>query len=254
MSIELSRGDGMVEITLNAPERRNALSPQEFDEFGAALREIARTSTDRAVLITGAGGAFCAGAYLAENLPDEPTVAIMARINEAARALHHLPQPVVAAVDGPAYGAGMSIALAADITIASRDAAFCQVFVKRGLVPDFGSSWLLPRIVGLQAAKRLALLGEPVDAAEAATLGIVAEVVDEDSALARARAIAGQLATGAPIAHRLTKQLLNTSFGSGFDEQIDAESAAATVATGTEDVAEAFAAFAAKRKPVFKGR
>lgn len=254
MSVDVTRNDGLVEITLNAPERRNALSPEEFGDLGDVLRDVARTSTDRAVLITGAGGGFCAGAYLTADLPDELTVSLMSRINEAARALHRLPQPVVAAVDGPAYGAGMSIALAADLTLASSRAKFCQVFVKRGLVPDFGSTWLLPRIVGLQAAKRLALLGEPIDAAEAAALGIVAEVVEDDDSIDCARTVASQLAAGAPAAQKLTKQLLNASFQSAFDEQLDAEAAAATVTTSTEDVAEAFAAFAEKRQPVFKGR
>ncbi|WP_370617770.1 enoyl-CoA hydratase/isomerase family protein [Mumia sp. Pv 4-285] len=254
MSVEVVRDDGLVEITLSAPERRNALSPAEFADLGEVLRRIASTSADRAVLITGAGGAFCAGAYLAEEVPDESTVAIMGRIHEAALALHRIPQPVVAAVDGPAYGAGMSIALAADLVLASSRATFCQVFVKRGLVPDFGSSWLLPRIVGLHAAKRLALLGEPVDAVAALDLGIATEVLDESELLERARALARQLAAGPPIAQRLTKQLLNASFSRGFDDQLDAEASAAAVATGTADVAEAFAAFAQKRSAVFSGR
>ncbi|MGH1561606.1 enoyl-CoA hydratase/isomerase family protein [Mumia sp. DW29H23] len=254
MSIEVARDGGVVEITLNAPERRNALSPEEFAELGDVLRQVAGSSADRAVLITGAPGAFCSGAHLAETVPDDSVVAIMGRIHEAARALHRLPQPVVAAVGGPAYGAGMSIALAADLTLASERAVFCQVFVKRGLVPDFGSSWLLPRIVGMQAAKRLALLGEPVGADEAAALGIVAEVVPDDTLAVRAREVACRLAAGAPVAQRLTKQLLHASYETSFDTQLDAEAAAAAVATGTSDVAEAFAAFAQKRDPVFTGR
>src|SRR5690606_32171916 len=151
----------------------------------------------------GAGGAFCAGAYLAETVPDEPAIVLLSRINETFSRLHRLAQPVVAAVAGPAYGAGMSLALVADIVLAPPTATFCQVFVKRGLIPDTGSSWLLPRIVGLHTAKRLALLGDAIDAGQAQELGIVAEVADD--VVTRAGEVAARLATGAPLAQRLTK-------------------------------------------------
>jgi 2-(1,2-epoxy-1,2-dihydrophenyl)acetyl-CoA isomerase len=252
MSIDVTRADGIVHVTLNSPQRRNALTPEEFADLGAELDAIAVSSTDRAVLIRGAGGAFCAGAYLAATLPEEPTVMLLSRIHETFSRLHRLPQPVVAAVEGPAYGAGMSLALAADIVVASPSATFCQVFVKRGLVPDSGSSWLLPRIVGLQAAKRLVLLGDAIDAPEAQSLGIVTEIAEDVGA--RAEQIAARLAAGAPIAQRLAKQLLNSSLGRGFDEQLDAEATSASTVTVTQDVAEAFAAFAQKREPVFTGR
>ncbi|TDC55269.1 enoyl-CoA hydratase [Actinomadura sp. KC345] len=254
MSVDVGRDGGLVRIVLNAPERRNALTPEEFDRLGAELARIARTPSDRAVLLTGAGSAFCAGAHLAETVPDEPILALMERIHEAARALHRLPQPIVAAVDGPAYGAGMSIALGCDIVVAADSAVFCQVFVKRGLVPDFGSSWLLPRIVGRQAARRLVLTGEPVGAAEALALGIAGQVVPAAELHATAESLARTLAAGPPIAQRLAKRLLDASSTNGFDDQLDAEAAAAAIASASEDVAEGFAAFAAKRAPVFRGR
>ncbi|TDB98188.1 enoyl-CoA hydratase-related protein [Actinomadura sp. 7K534] len=254
MSVDVDRDGGLVRVVLNAPERRNALTPEEFELLGAELTRIARTPSDRAVLLTGAGTAFCAGAQLAEAVPDESTLALMGRINEAARALHRLPQPIVAAVNGPAYGAGMSIALGCDIVVAADSATFCQVFVKRGLVPDFGSSWLLPRIVGRQAAKRLVLTGEPVGAAEALALGIAAQVVPAAELRATAESLARTLADGPPIAQRLAKRLLDASSTNGFDDQLEAEAAGAAIASASEDVAEAFAAFAAKRPPVFRGR
>ena len=252
MSIDVTRSDGVVQITLNSPDRRNALTPDDFAELGRQFDAIAASTEDRSVLITGAGGAFCAGAYLAETVPDEPAIVLLSRINETFSRLHRLPQPVVAAVDGPAYGAGMSLALVADIVLASPTATFCQVFVKRGLIPDTGSSWLLPRIVGLHTAKRLALLGDAIDAGQAQELGIVAEVADD--VVTRAGEVAARLATGAPLAQRLTKQLLNAALGGGFDEQLDGEATSAATVTGSSDVAEAFVAFAQKRDPVFTGR
>lgn len=254
MSVDVTRDRGLVHIVLNAPERRNALTPEEFEQFGAELARIAGNPTDRAVLVTGTGSAFCAGAHLAETVPDESTLAIMARIHAAARALHRLPQPIVAAVNGPAYGAGMSLVLGCDIVVAAETATFCQVFLKRGLIPDFGSSWLLPRIVGRQVAKRLVLTGDPIGADEAFRLGIVSNVVPADELSVTANSLARALADGPPLAQRLAKQLLNASSTTSFDDQLDAEAAGATIAAASKDVAEAFAAFAAKRAPEFRGR
>src|SRR5687768_2680985 len=128
----------------------------------------------------------------------------MGWIHEAARALHRLPQPCVAAVDGPAFGAGMSLALGCDLVVASTSATFCQVFVKRGLSPDFGSTWLLPRLVGLHTAKRLAMLGDTVTAERARELGLVAEVTSPEELLQTATGIARRLADGPPLALALT--------------------------------------------------
>ncbi|MFC0530030.1 enoyl-CoA hydratase/isomerase family protein [Phytohabitans kaempferiae] len=254
MSIVVERDAGLVRVTLDRPERRNALTFDGFVELGRVLTEIAGRSADRAVLVTGAGGAFCAGADLSGGVPEESTLRLMGVINEAARALHRLPQPCVAAVDGPAVGAGMSLALGCDIVVASSAATFCQVFVKRGLSPDFGSSWLLPRLVGLHTAKRLAMLGDTVTAEQARQLGLVAEVTAPEDLLDTATGIARRLADGPPIALAMTKRLLNAAFSTGFDDSLDAEAAASAVNTATKDVAEAFAAFAAKRPAVFHGR
>jgi 2-(1,2-epoxy-1,2-dihydrophenyl)acetyl-CoA isomerase len=253
MSLDVERDAGLVRIVFNAPDRRNALTRADFVQFGAELARIASSTTDRAVLLTGAGSAFCAGAHLAASVPDEPTLTVMQEIHSAARALHQLPQPVVAAVNGAAYGAGMSIVLGCDIAVAAQTATLCQVFVKRGLAPDFGSSWLLPRIVGRQAAMRLVLTGDVITADEALELGLVSQVVPAAELLTAAEALARRLADGPPIAIRLAKQLLNASSTTGFDDQLDAEAAAATIASATADVAEAFAAFAEKRAPVFRG-
>lgn len=254
MTITVVRDAGLVRLTIDRPERRNALTMEGFAELGRVLAEVARTPADRAVLITGAGTAFCSGADLSRGVPDEPVTRLMARINDVARTLHRLPQPCVAAVNGPAYGAGMSLALGCDIVVASEAATFSQVFVKRGLSPDFGSSWLLPRLVGLHTAKRLALLGDPITAAQARELGLVAEVTPTDALLEAATAVARRLADGPPIALAQTKRLLNQAFSVSFDDALDAEAAASAVNTATEDVAEAFRALAEKRPAVFRGR
>lgn len=254
MSIKFERADGIARVTFAAPERRNSLTPGEFVELRDIFAEIAGSPDDRAVVITGEGTAFCAGAYLSAEGRSDPAVTRMRRINEAARALHHLPQPTVAAVNGHAVGAGMSLALGCDLVIASSNAKFSQIFVKRGLSPDFGSSWLLPRIVGLHAAKRLALLGDIIDAEEAARLGIVSEIVAPEELDEAATRLARRLADGPPIAMTLAKELLNQSFGSSFDEALDREAVVVAANSAGHDAAEALAAFKEKRAPVFRGR
>jgi 2-(1,2-epoxy-1,2-dihydrophenyl)acetyl-CoA isomerase len=254
MSIKFESADGIARVTLAAPERRNSLTPGEFAELRDILATIARTPSERAVVLTGEGTAFCAGAFLPLEGPDVPAIALMRQINETARALHRLPQPVVAAVNGHAVGAGMSMALGCDFVIASSNATFSQVFVKRGLSPDFGSSWLLPRVVGLAGAKKLALLGDTIDAEEAARLGIVTEVVAPGELAEAATRLARRLADGPPIAIALAKELLNQSFTSTFDEALDREATVAATNMAAQDAGEALAAFKEKRAPVFKGR
>jgi 2-(1,2-epoxy-1,2-dihydrophenyl)acetyl-CoA isomerase len=254
MTIKFESADGIARVTLAAPERRNALTPAEFAELRDILAMIAASPAERAVVLTGEGSAFCAGAFLPLGGPQDPPAVLMRQINETARTLHRLPQPCVAAVNGHAVGAGMSLALGCDLVIASTAAKFSQVFVKRGLSPDFGSSWLLPRIVGLQMAKKLALLGDTIDADEAARLGIVTEVVAPEELADAATRLARRLADGPPIALSLTKELLNQSFTASFDDALNREAAVAAANMAAEDAAEALAAFREKRAPDFKGR
>jgi 2-(1,2-epoxy-1,2-dihydrophenyl)acetyl-CoA isomerase len=254
MSIKFESADGIARVTLAAHERRNALTPEEFAELRDVLDSIAASPGERAVVLTGEGTAFCAGAFLPSDGPRVPPIVLMRRINETARALHRMPQPCIAAVNGHAVGAGMSLALGCDLVLASTAAKFGQVFVKRGLSPDFGSSWLLPRIVGLHTAKKLALLGDIIDAHEATRLGIAAEVVAPEELGAAATRLARRLADGPPIAMALTKDLLNQSSTVGFDDALDREATAAAANMAAEDAAEAFAALREKRAPVFKGR
>jgi 2-(1,2-epoxy-1,2-dihydrophenyl)acetyl-CoA isomerase len=254
MSVKFESADGIARVTLAAPERRNALTPGEFTELRGILASVASDPASRVMVLTGEGTAFCAGAFLPLGGPKDSPSVLLREINEAARALHRMPQPCVAAVNGHAVGAGMSLALGCDLVIASTAATFSQVFVKRGLSPDFGSSWLLPRIVGLHTAKKLALLGDTIDADQAERLGIVTEVVAPDELADAATRLARRLADGPPIALAYTKSLLNQSFASGFDDMLDREAAVASANMAAEDAGEALAAFREKRAPVFKGR
>ena len=254
MSIKFDSAEGIARITLASPERRNSLTPDEFAELRDLLAAVAVDPANRVVVITGEGTAFCAGAYLPLGGPQDPPIVLMRQIHETARTLQRMPQPVIAAVNGHAVGAGMSLALGCDLVIASSAATFSQVFVRRGLSPDFGSSWLLPRIVGLHMAKKLALLGDTIDAAEAARLGIVTEVVAPENLIEAATQLARRLAGGPPIAMALTKELLNQSFSVSFDDALDREAAVAATNMGAEDAVEALAAFREKRTAVFKGR
>jgi enoyl-CoA hydratase/carnithine racemase len=253
----VERANGVVHATLNRPERKNALSPALFDELRALFDEVDATESDRALVLTGAGGEFCSGADLASRNDGDPVVGStesIERIHECALALHRCSTPTVAAVDGLAVGAGMSLALGCDLVVASSRARFCAIFVRRGLSIDFGLSWLLPRIVGLSKAKELALLGEFLDAHEALALGLVARVVDVAELDTTARSLAGRLASGPSVALRGDLELLDGSSSRTFAEAIAHEASNQARVVKTEDVTEAVAAFLEKREARFTGR
>jgi 2-(1,2-epoxy-1,2-dihydrophenyl)acetyl-CoA isomerase len=178
----------------------------------------------------------------------------MKMVERAATGLHRLTKPTVAAVDGVAVGAGMNLALGCDVVIASERARFSEIFVRRGLTVDFGGTWLLPRIVGLQRAKELALSGRIIPAAEAVELGIAMEVVPVDELRRRADEIARSFLAGAPIGQMFAKQGLNASFESSWAESLSWEGQSQAIAFRTEDVVEGVAAFLQKRDPDWTGK
>jgi 2-(1,2-epoxy-1,2-dihydrophenyl)acetyl-CoA isomerase len=178
----------------------------------------------------------------------------MKLIDRAATALHRTTKPTIAAVDGVAVGAGMNLALGCDVVIATTRARFSEIFVRRGLTVDFGGTWLLPRIVGLQRAKELALSGRFIGAEEAVRLGLALEAVDPEQLADRAREMADSFLKGAPIGQMLAKQALNASFESSFAESVSWEGQSQVVAFSTEDVTEGITAFLQKRDPEWKGR
>jgi 2-(1,2-epoxy-1,2-dihydrophenyl)acetyl-CoA isomerase len=249
--------DGIRWLTIDRPDRKNAIPADGWPLLTEAFIDF-EMSHDRVLVVTGAGGEFCAGADLdTDRFSDRSAVSDAHRrmkvVARAATALHRLTKPTIAAVDGVAVGAGMNLALGCDMVIASDRARFSEIFVRRGLTVDFGGTWLLPRIVGLQRAKELALSGRIVGAAEARRLGIVMEVVSVDQLHDRVTDIAQSFLAGAPIGQMFAKQGLNAAFESSFSEAITWEGQSQSIVFGTEDMVEGVTAFLEKRQPRWKG-
>ncbi|MGR6520268.1 enoyl-CoA hydratase/isomerase family protein (plasmid) [Rhodococcus erythropolis] len=247
--------DGVTTITLNRPERKNAIDTAMWSTLSEILQEIRNDSSTRVVVLQGAGNAFCAGADVAKSKHQEHPIPRLRRIGDVALALFELPVPVIAKVDGVAAGAGANLALACDLVVASSRARFNQIFVKRGLSIDFGGSWLLPRIVGLQQAKRLALLAETIDVDEAYRLGLVTWIRQPEDLEGFVAELAGRLASLPPIALAQTKSLLNEGVGIDMPAAIRNEAAAQAVNFATEDAPAAFKAFLDRSDPpIYTGR
>lgn len=244
-------------LTLDRPAALNALTVPVKVALREALESIAGDPAVRAVILTGAGRAFCAGQDLAER--DEPDAApldveVRERYNPIIRALRSMGQPVIAAVNGVAAGAGASLAFACDLRIAAEEARFVLAFGRIGLVPDSGATWFLPRLVGPAKAAELTLVGDPVDAAEALRLGLVSSVVPGDQLMTEARSLAEGLAQGAPLAMALTKEALQRSLAIDLDEALEGEAKLQGIAGASADHAEGLAAFREKRPARFSGR
>ena len=250
---------GYTQITLNRPARMNAFTVQMHRDLRAAL-DAAVEGGARAVLMTGAGRGFSAGQDLTEREPPDPNNRPDLRqflhrwYNPLVKYLRELRIPVVTAVNGVAAGAGMGIALAADIVIACRSASFLQAFARVGLMPDAGSSFHLPRLVGLARARGMAMLAEPIPAEQAAAWGLIWKCVDDDDLMVEAQAIADKLATMPTVALGLMKQSFNASLQNDLATQLDMERDLQFICGHTDDYLEGVTAFLEKRKPVFKGR
>ena len=231
------------------------MTPEGWRLLGEVLLEVARSDA-RVLVVTGAGTDFCAGADLSAGGTDRPRVPMagMAVVNAGCLALHRLPVPTIARVDGVAVGAGMNLALGCDFVVASDRARFSEIFVRRGLSVDFGGSWLLPRLVGLRRAKELVLLGEVIDAAEALEAGLIRQVVPPSELDGAVADLAARLAAGPPVAMRQSKRMLTDSFEVGLERALEDEARSQEVNLVTEDFAEAVAAFLDKREPRFTGR
>ncbi|MCP4309467.1 MAG: enoyl-CoA hydratase [bacterium] len=244
-------------LTLHQPARRNAVPANGWAEIGDALDRFA-DSEQRAVVLTGSGEDFCSGADLnLSELDDLRSPAVgrqyMKGPGRAANALHRLPKPSIAAVDGVAVGAGMNLALGCDIVVATDRSRFSEVFVKRGLTLDFGGTWLLPRLVGLARARELALTGRIVDAAEALEIGLVSRVVAAEELQEVVDELAAELATGAPLAQRFIKTGLSRSFDLTFEQALAYEDQAQATLLASDDLREGVAAFLESRDPDFEG-
>jgi 2-(1,2-epoxy-1,2-dihydrophenyl)acetyl-CoA isomerase len=245
-------------LTIDRPERKNAVPFDGWADLRAAFEDF-EGSDQRVLVVTGSGGEFCAGADLDPSRLDRiQTVAgrhaRMKEVGSAAMSLHRLTKPTIAAVDGVAVGAGMNLALGCDVVVATERARFSEIFVRRGLTVDFGGSWLLPRIVGLQRAKELALTGRIVEAEEAAQIGLALVVVPVDELETRVTELAEAFLLGAPMAQMFAKQTIDAAFQTSLADALSWEGEAQSVALGTEDAAEGLLAFLEKRGPSWNGK
>lgn len=253
-SVLLSSDRGDVRtLTLNRPHRKNAINRELWIALADALTAAGNDRDVRAVVITGAGGAFCSGADIS-TLDDSHPAYKMRLLTDVALALHELPVPTIAKVNGVAVGAGWNLALGCDLVAATPESTFSQIFVKRGLSLDLGGSWLLPKIVGLQQAKRLALLAETINAEEAQALNLVTWVVSAAEIDTFVIDVAENLVAGPAIALAQSKALLNEGADRTLRDALANEARAQTVNFATTDAREAYAAFAEKRQPSFTGR
>lgn len=248
-------------VTLNRPERRNALGGTLREDLIAAMTAADRDDAVRAVVLTGAGNCFCAGGDLKmilDGLESPAGRPLQEKVepprDRALLSVYQARKPVIAAVNGPAFGAGMNLALAADIRIASRAARFSQSHVTRGLMPDYASTYLLPRLVGEAKAYELIYTGAIIDADEALRLRMVNHMVAPEQLLTTALEMAQVIARNAPLPIRLAKRAVQQNHQGGIQEALDRETAAQNVCYDTEDGREGLRAFVEKRDPVFNGR
>jgi 2-(1,2-epoxy-1,2-dihydrophenyl)acetyl-CoA isomerase len=251
-TIKLESTDDIALLQLKRPDKLNALTIEAARELHDAVQVIAATDAYRCVLISGQGRAFCAGADLSGgNESAHPLGALGEIYNSLFSALMALDKPTVCAVHGACAGAGVSLAMSCDITIAARSAYFVQAFINAALVPDTGASWLLPRLMGRSKAAGMLLLGKRLAATQAAEWGLIWDVVHDDSLAEDALAIARQLAGSAPAALRLTKTLLRESARNTYVEQLGLEARLQRIAEQGEEHREAVKAFFEKRPARF---
>ena len=254
--------DGVATLTMNRPERRNALSPAMLEALLEALPRLAADAQIGVVVLTGTEPAFCAGGdvkamaegreFAAGSL--EEKAELLRRAMETSRWLHEMPKPTIAMVRGAAAGAGLSLALACDMRIAAASARFTTAFARVGYSGDFGGSYFLTRLVGTAKARELYFTAELIDAAAALGLGLVNRVVADDKLEAETRALAQSLARGPRIAYRYIKRNMNAAESGTLKELLDLEAWHHTRCGATEDHREATQAFVEKREPAFKGR
>ena len=253
-----AKQDGIVTITLNRPERRNAFSPEMSESIRLAVEDAAGDDDVRVLVITGTGSAFCAGADVK---------AMAAGVGQPGGGgegggghvslpllLHRFDKPVIAAINGVAVGGGLDLALACDIRIASDQSRFAEVFIRRGLIPAMGGIFFLPRLVGIDRACQIIWTGDMISAEEAERIGLVTSVVPHDELESATRELAEKLAKGPPLAIRKAKRAIYQGLGTDLETSLQVTAAAVGELRNTEDHAEGARAFVEKREPVFRGR
>jgi 2-(1,2-epoxy-1,2-dihydrophenyl)acetyl-CoA isomerase len=253
--VETAADGGVLTVTLNRPEVLNAFNAAMHKAFSAALKE-ARAPEVRAVVITGAGRGFCVGQDLTEfrEAPGDIADRLRAQYHPNITALRALEKPVIAAVNGPAAGAGLSLACACDLRIAADSASFVPAFIGIGLVPDSGGSFFIQQLLGYARSFEWMTSNRKLAAAEALDWGIVSEVVEADRLLGRAAEVAAMYAAAPTRGIGMTKRLFDHAANATLEEQLELEAQLQSAATGTEDFREGVAAFLEKRPPSFSGR
>lgn len=251
--IKLDIADDIATLTWARPARLNAITEPMFGEASHALRQVVELGA-RVLVITGEGRAFCSGADLQDELPADLGQSLEDTFNPFLEQLFALPIPVISAVNGPAAGAGCALALAGDIVIAARSAYFLLAFVNIGLVPDLGSTWLIPRLIGRARAAELMMLGEKLGAEKAEAWGLINRVVADEELTPQVRAISLRFAKGPTRAYGLIRQGLRSAETQTFPETLLAERIAQCKAGSTADFLEGVAAFRERRPPRFAGR
>lgn len=259
-TIELTEADGIATLRLNRPQTLNGLTLELVSEMIHALDTLRDAGQTRVLLLTGAGRAFCSGADLGTGVTGDATgprdagLALETHYNPMIERLMALPFPVVTAVNGPAAGAGCSLALTGDIVIAAKSAYFLQAFINIGLIPDAGSTWLLPRAIGRARATGMMMLGDRIPAETAESWGLIWKSVEDASLMEEAGKIAAKLAAGPTQSYAILRRGIRTSLKSSLTETLYDERVNQRAASRTEDFIEGVMAFLQKRRAVFKGR
>ncbi|MFK7753839.1 MAG: enoyl-CoA hydratase-related protein [Sedimentitalea sp.] len=254
-TITLDITDGLGVLTLNRPDKMNALTTQMRAEIAYAMKDAAKTA--RVIVLTGAGRAFCTGQDLGDR-SDASQVDLERTLRDEygpmLEAVYDCPVPTIAAVNGPAAGAGANLALSADVVIAAESAYFLQAFTRIGLIPDAGGTWFMPRQIGLAKAMGMALFADKVSAQQAESWGLIWEAVEDSAFDALWRARAGHLAKGPTAAYRAAKQAIRSSFDNSLEEQLTAEARLQGECGKSRDFQEGVVAFMEKRAAKFEGR
>lgn len=259
-TITIDTHAGFTVLTLNKPETMNAMSAEMISESLDAIESLKNNDTCRALIITGAGKSFCSGADLKDSMTNEdgsfPNIEkrLKEGFNKLILSIQSLEIPSIAAVNGACAGAGVGIALATDIVIASDEAYFLQAFVHIALIPDAGCTWFLPRLVGSAKAKAMMMLGEKVSATDAEQMGLIYKVVDSDTLMETVETLATKMAKGPTKTYKLIKSAWKKSHNNSLEDQLNTEAATQRHASLSEDFFEGVQAFGQKRTPHFKGK
>ncbi len=263
-NILLETAEGIARLTLNRPQSLNSINKGLIDDIRSALRALRKDESVRALIVTGAGRGFCAGADLAGNdfgdgvqrsVGEGVSHSMEIGYNPLVRELSGFPKPVICAVNGIAAGGGVGLALCGDVVIAAKSASFVQVFGPRlGLVPDMGCTWFLPQLLGRARSRALALFGDRLPAEKAAEWGLIWAAVDDDKLMSEAQALAQRLAKGPALAFTEIKRVLDAAAFNSLDEQLELERNTQRRLGDTDDFREGVTAFLSKREPKFKGK